>query len=48
MYHVICRTSKANAKAEKSRMKVLANQMDARRIKNKVRHSRFHPHSLFL
>ena len=36
------------AKAEKSRTKVLSDQMEARRIKNKVRHSRFHPPSLFL
>ena len=36
------------AKAEKSRTKVLSDQMEARRIKNKVRHSRLHPLSFFL
>ena len=36
------------AKAEKSRTKVLSDQMEARRIKNKVRHSRLHTSSLFL
>ena len=36
------------AKAEKLRTKVLSDQMEARRIKNKVRHSRHHPPSLFL
>ena len=35
------------AKAEKSRTKVLSDQMDARRIKNKVCHTLFHPLSLF-
>ena len=35
------------AKAEKSRTKVLSDQMEARRIKNKVRHSRLHPLSFF-
>jgi hypothetical protein len=36
------------AKAEKSRTKVLSDQMEARRIKNKVRPSYFHLPSLFL
>ena len=36
------------AKAEKSRTKVLSDQMEARRIKNKVRHSQYYPPSMCL